>query len=311
MIPDYQSLMRPVLTCAATGETRIGDVVELLADKLALTAEERAQLLPSGKQTRFSNRVNWAKAYLAKAGLVENTRRGYFRITQRGQASLADAAATINNAYLDQFKEFQDFKAKVNEVDGAPAVTSTAQVSAPFSTPASTETPDEALRKAHSAITGALAADLLDRVRKAPPAFFEKLIVELLLAMGYGGTSEEAGRALGQSGDDGVDGVIDQDPLGVDQIFVQAKRYAEANNIGAGAIRDFYGALSLKKAQKGIFVTTSAFSQPAIDTARGLGSRIVLIDGLQLSRLMIRYNVGCRDEDVLHLKKVDEDFFEG
>ena len=311
MIPDYQSLMRPVLTCAATGETRIGDVVELLADKLALTTEERAQLLPSGKQTRFANRVNWAKAYLAKAGLVENTRRGYFRITPRGQAALADAAATINNAYLDQFKEFQDFKAKVNEADGATAATSPAQASASFSAPASTETPDEALRKAHSAITGALAADLLDRVRKAPPVFFEKLIVELLLAMGYGGTSEEAGRALGQSGDDGVDGVIDQDPLGVDQIFVQAKRYADGNNIGAGAIRDFYGALSLKKAQKGIFVTTSAFSQPAVDTARGLGSRIVLIDGLQLSRLMIRYNVGCRDEDVLHLKKVDEDFFEG
>ena len=305
MIPDYQTLMRPVLTCAAAGETRIGDVVELLADKLALTTEERAQLLPSGKQTRFANRVNWAKAYLAKAGLVENRRRGYFRITPRGQAALADATATINNAYLDQFKEFQDFKAKVNEADGATTATP-----ALASAPLSTETPDEALRKAHGAITGALAADLLDRVRKATPAFFEKLIVELLLAMGYGGTSEEAGRALGQSGDDGVDGVIDQDPLGVDQIFVQAKRYAEGNNIGAGAIRDFYGALSLKKAHKGIFVTTSAFSPPAVDTARGLGSRIVLIDGLQLSRLMIRYNVGCRDEDVLHLKKVDEDFFE-
>jgi len=312
MIPDYQSLMRPVLVCAAAGEIRIGDTVDKLADQLALSPDERAELLPSGKQTRFANRVNWAKAYLAKAGLVENTRRGYFRITPRGQAALTDAAATINNAYLDQFKEFQDFKAKVNEADGAASgsAAAPAQVSASLSAAVDTETPDEALRKAHAAITGALAADLLDRVRKAPPAFFEKLIVELLLAMGYGGTSEEAGRALGQSGDDGVDGVIDQDPLGVDQIFVQAKRYAEGNNIGAGAIRDFYGALSLKKAHKGIFVTTSAFSQPAIDTARGLGSRIVLIDGLQLSKLMIRYNVGCRDEDVLHLKKVDEDFFD-
>ena len=309
MIPDYQTLMRPVLACAATGETKIGDAVEQLADKLGLTLDERAQLLPSGKQTMFANRVHWAKTYLVKAGLAEGTRRGYYRITPRGQAALADAAATINNAYLDQFKEFQDFKAKVNEADGTTAA-APAQVSAPFSAQVGNETPDEALRKAHSAITGALAADLLDRVRKSTPAFFEKLIVELLLAMGYGGTSEEAGRALGQSGDDGVDGVIDQDPLGVDQIFVQAKRYAEGNNIGAGAIRDFYGALSLKKAHKGIFVTTSAFSQPAVDTARGLGSRIVLIDGLQLSRLMIRYNVGCRDEDVLHLKKVDEDFFE-
>ncbi len=310
MIPDYQSLMRPVLACATAGESKIGDAVEQLADKLGLTPDERAQLLPSGKQTMFANRVHWAKSYLVKAGLLESTRRGYFQITGRGHTALANATVAINNAYLDQFKEFQDFKAKVNAADTTTAVTP-AEMAAPFNPPPGTETPDEALRRAHGAITGAIAADLLDRVRKATPAFFEKLIVELLLAMGYGGTSEVAGRALGQSGDDGVDGVIDQDPLGVDQIFVQAKRYAEGNNIGAGAIRDFYGALSLKKAHKGIFVTTSAFSQPAVDTARGLGSRIVLIDGMQLSRLMIRYNVGCRDEEVLHLKKVDEDFFEG
>jgi len=171
-------------------------------------------------------------------------------------------------------------------------------------------TPDEALRSAHSAITRALSADLMDRVQKAAPVLFERLIVDFLLAMGYGGTSEEAGRALGQSGDDGVDGVIDQDPFGVDQIYVQAKRYRDGNNISASAIRDFFGALSLKKAQKGIFVTTSAFSPSAVQTARDLGSRIVLIDGLQLAKLMIRYNVGCRDEEVLHLKKLDEDFFE-
>lgn len=305
MIPDYQALMRPVLECAASGETRISDAVDQIAEKLGLTPEEQAQLLPSGRQPTFANRVHWAKTYLVKAGLVEGTRRGYFRITSRGQAALADTTATINSAYLEQFKEFQAFTAKVNEAKG-PAATVQPLTQAVLST----ETPDEALRRAHGAITGALAADLLDRVRSASPAFFEKLIVELLLAMGYGGTSEEAGRALGQSGDDGVDGVIDQDPLGVDQIFVQAKRFGEGNNVGAGAIRDFYGALSLRKATKGIFVTTSAFSQPAIDTARGLGSRIVLIDGLQLSRLMIRYNVGCRDEDVLHLKRVDEDFFE-
>jgi restriction system protein len=306
VIPDYQTLMRPVLECAANGETRIGDAVDQLAETLGLNADDRAQMLPSGRQTTFANRVHWAKTYLVKAGLAEGTRRGHFRITARGEAALADSTAIINNAYLDQFKEFQDFRTRVNQGDGGGDVPP-AQPSAPLGD----ETPDEALRRAHGAITGALAADLLDRVRKAKPDFFEKLIVELLLAMGYGGTSEEAGRALGQTGDDGVDGVIDQDPLGVDQIFVQAKRYAEGNNIGAGAIRDFFGALSLKKAQKGIFVTTSAFSQPAIDTARGLGSRIVLIDGQQLARLMIRYNVGCRDEDVLHIKRLDEDFFEG
>lgn len=304
MIPDYQTLMRSVLECAAQSEVRIGNVVQQLADKLALSPEERAQLLPSGRQRTFANRVHWAKTYLLKARLVESTRWGYFRITSRGENALANATATINNAYLNQFKEFQDFKARVNEVDAPTVVTGPAQASEV------TETPDEALRRAHSAITGALAAELLDRVREAPPAFFERLVVTLLIGMGYGGTSEEAGRAIGQSGDDGVDGIIDQDPLGVDQIYIQAKRYAEGNNVGPGAMRDFYGALSLKKAQKGIFVTTSAFSPAAIETARGLGSRIVLIDGLQLAKLMIRYNVGCRDEEVLHLKKVDEDFFE-
>ena len=304
MIPDYQTLMRPVLECSGSGEARIGEVVEQVAEKIGLTVEERSQLLPSGKQTVLANRVAWAKTYLFKAGLVESTGRGHFRITDRGRAALADATAIINNAFLHQFKEFQDFKVRVNEPDpGITAVTTSEMTE-------SSETPDEVLRRAHGAITGALAAELLDRMRKGTPAFFEKLIVTLLIAMGYGGTSEEAGRAIGQSGDDGVDGVIDQDPLGVDQIYVQAKRYAEGNNVGAGALRDFYGALSLKKAQKGIFVTTSAFSPSAIETARGLGSRIVLIDGIQLSRLMIRYNVGCRDEDVLRLKKIDEDFFE-
>ena len=302
MIPDYQTLMRPVLECASAGEVRISDVVEQLANKFGLTAEERAALLPSGKQTTFANRVHWAKSYLKQAGLVEITRRGQFKITDRGRTALADKTANINSSYLEQFEDFQNFRGRVH--DGETDTPKTTDVPEPSSTP------DEALRRAHSAITSALSADLLDRVQKAPPAFFERLIVDLLLAMGYGGTSEEAGRALGQSGDDGVDGVIDQDPLGVDQIYVQAKRYSEGNNIGAGAMRDFFGALSLKKAQKGIFVTTSAFSPAAVQTARDLGSRIVLIDGLQLAKLMIRYNVGCRDEEVLHLKKIDEDFFE-
>jgi restriction system protein len=303
MIPDYQTLMRPVLECASSGEVRVGDVVERLADKLGLTSEERATLLPSGKQTTFANRVHWAKTYLYKAGLVESSRRGYFRITERGQAALSDKAANINNAYLEQFDDFQTFKRKVNLTEAVPTSTFA-------DSPEKASTPDEILRNAHRTLTNALSAELIDRVQKATPAFFERLIVDLLLAMGYGGTSEEAGRALGQGGDGGVDGVIDQDPLGVDQIYVQAKRYSEGNNIAAGAIRDFFGALSLKKAQKGIFVTTSAFSSAAVQTARDLGSRIVLIDGLQLAKLMIRYNVGCRDEEVLHLKKIDEDFFE-
>jgi restriction system protein len=300
MIPDYQTLMRPLLESASDGEIRVADAVHRVASSLKLSDEERTELLPSGKQTTFANRVHWAKTYLKQAGLVESTRRGYFTITQRGRAALADRAANINNAYLERFAEFQDFKSRTNEE------TSSARESADETM----ATPDESLRQLHRQITSALAAEMLDRVRATPPIFFERLIIELLLAMGYGGTSEEAGRALGQTGDDGIDGVIDQDPLGVDQIYLQAKRYADGNNVSAAAIRDFYGALNLKKATKGIFVTTSTFTAQAQQTAADLSSRIVLIDGSQLARLMIRYNIGCRDQDVLHLKKIDEEFFE-
>ena len=302
MIPDYQALMRPTLQCSANGEVKISDVVEILINELGLSDDERNELLPSGKQTKFSNRVHWAKTYLKQAGLVRATKRAHFEITDRGKSALADPSILINKEYLQQFDEFQLFLNRTSEKVDEPAISA---VSSDRSI-----TPDEELRAAHKEITSSLSSELLDRVREASPAFFENLIVELLLAMGYGGTSEDAGRALGKSGDDGVDGVIDQDPLGVDQIYVQAKRYAVGNNVGASAIRDFFGALSLKKAQKGIFVTTSAFSSSAAETAKGLGTRIVLIDGGQLAVLMIRYNIGCRNEEVLYLKKVDEDFFE-
>jgi len=301
MIPDYQALMRPVLECAARSEVRIGDVVEELVAKLGLTDDERNEMLPSGKQTRFANRVHWAKAYLKQAGLVKATRRAHFVITDRGRAALADPTTAIHKDYLEQFEEFQQFQSRTREAEAAGAATSLESDDE--------ATPDEVLRAAHKKINAALSAELLDRVRESSPAFFENLIVELLLAMGYGGTSEEAGRALGKSSDDGVDGVIDQDPLGVDQIYVQAKRYAKNNPVGPGAIREFFGALSIKKAQKGIFVTTSSFSSSAVETAKNLGSRIVMIDGNQLARLMTRYNIGCRNEDVLHLKKLDEDYF--
>ena len=302
MIPDFQTLMRPVLECAKDGEVRIGDTVDLLANRFELSEEERNELLPSRRQTRFANRVHWAKSYLKQAGLVKPTKRAHFVITDRGKTALADSGADINRSYLERFEEFKEFQTRTLPVDHTDEATT--NVSDRM------ETPDEILRGAHERINDALSAELLDRVREASAIFFEHLIVKLLLAMGYGGTSEDAGRALGKSGDDGVDGVIDQDPLGVDQIYLQAKRYADGNNIGPAAIRDFFGALSLKKAQKGIFVTTSSFSPSAFQTGENLGTRIVLIDGPHLARLMIQYNIGCRDEDVLHLKKVDEDFFD-
>jgi restriction system protein len=292
--------MEPVLRLAAKGEVRISDTIERLADEFGLSQDERAELIPSSGQTVLYNRAQWAKTYLKQAGLVEPTRRGYVQITERGKAALADTSTRIDTKFLRTFPEFQAFQSRGKPTD---------ETSVPVSVDA-TATPEEILRDAYDRIASSIASELVERLRSGTPAFFERAIVSLLLAMGYGGSSRDAGRAIGQSGDDGVDGVIDQDPLGVDQIYVQAKRYADGNQVGPAAIREFFGSLSLKKAQKGIFVTTSGFSKSAVETARQIGARIVLIDAEQLGRLMVRHNVGCRDQEVLSIKRIDEDFFE-
>lgn len=305
MIPDYQSLMRPVLELASEGAFKNSDAIDILSDRIGLSAEEREEVLPSGKQTRFGNRILWAKTYLKQAGLVRYPQRGYCEITDLGRTVLTRDGIKIDTAYLETFPEFQKFRErKRGDGDASDSTVEVVVTNSEF------DTPDEELLAAHQKINSALIAELLDKVRDASPAFFENTIVTLLIAMGYGGTSEEAGRSLGRSGDGGVDGVIDQDPLGVDQIYLQAKRYAEDNSVGAGAIRDFFGALSIKKANKGIFVTTSTFSKSAIETAQALGSRIVLIDGPHLGKLMLRYNIGCRIEQILEIKKLDEEFFQ-
>lgn len=303
-IPDYQSLMLPVLAASSKGEIRIGDAVTQLADEANLSPEERSELLPSGKQTLFSNRVHWAKTYLSKAHLIEITRRGHFKITDRGKDVLRSQPARIDNNLLAQFSEFREFR----ERSSGEAEQRTQIASALPGNRA--QTPDELMGDAHRQIETALAQELLDRICKARPEFFERLMVKLLLAMGYGGSTANAGRALGRSGDDGVDGVIDQDALGLDRVYIQAKRYANGNNIGSGAIRDFFGSLDRHKATKGLFVTTSSFSASARETAEFLSKRIVLIDGEQLAMLMIRYSVGCRTEQTLEIKKIDEEFFE-
>lgn len=308
-IPDYQSLMLPVLVASSRGEVRVGTVVDELASQLGLSLEERSELLPSGKQTLFANRVHWAKTYLAQAGLIENTRRGHFKITPRGQQTLGAQPSHIDNAFLSQFDEFQEFKRRARESQSGPVEAQAEAEERAFGN--ATETPDEIMRRSQKQIDAALAQDLLERVRAAPPEFFERLIVNLLLSLGYGGSrADNPGRTLGRSGDDGVDGVVDQDALGLDRVYIQAKRYAAGNNIGSGPIRDFFGSLDRHKASKGLFVTTSSFSSSAKETADFLSKRIVLIDGDQLAALMVRQNIGCRIEDTLHIKKVDEEFFE-
>lgn len=303
-IPDYQSLMLPVLRAAAVGEQRIGEVVEQLAELLGLTAEQRTELLPSGKQTIFANRVHWAKTYLTKAGLLESTRRAHFRITERGRGVLARTPSSISNEVLSEFEEFRRFRSRDRAAD---EILSSVTMSGAQTDP---RTPDEVMRAADAELENTLVTELLDRIHAAPPVFFERLVVSLLLAMGYGGSTVDAGRAIGRSGDDGVDGVVDQDALGLDRVHVQAKRYARGNTIGASAIRDFFGSLDRHKAHKGLFVTTSSFSPSARETADLLSKRIVLVDGDQLARLMIKHGVGCRTEETLHVNRVDEDFFE-
>ena len=304
-IPDFQTLMLPVLRSSEAGEVKISDVVQSLADKFQLTDDERSELLPSGKQTTFANRAHWAKSYLGKAGLVELTKRAHFKITDRGRKVLANPPERIDIRFLEQFPEFIQFRDASNGAGNAGNDSAVDEV-----VQASDMTLDEIIRKAHAELDDELSLDLLARVIAAPPGFFERLVVQLLLAMGYGGSASEAGRALGKSGDGGVDGVIDQDALGLDRIYVQAKRYADGNNVGSGAIRDFFGSLDRFKAAKGIFVTTSSFSPSAKQTADLLSKRIVLIDGRQLAKLMVRHNVGCRVEETIQLKTVDEDYFE-
>jgi restriction system protein len=296
--------MLPVLQATSAGdEHRTGDLARQMEDRFQLTAEERAALLPSGRQSIIANRTHWAITYLAKTGLLERTRRGYVRITDRGREVLRHPPSRLDLDFLARYPELDAFRsARRNGVESS--------VEPPGELLRSSEaTPDELIRTAYTSIDAALRELLLSRILKSPPAFFERLIVKLLVAMGFGGQVDATAEALGRSGDDGVDGVIDQDALGLDRVYLQAKRYAPTNPVGPSAIRDFFGSLDIAKASKGVFITTSSFTRSAQDTAGRLGKRIVLIDGDQLAALMIRYDVGVRIEETFHIKKIDEDFF--
>jgi restriction system protein len=304
-IPDYQSLMLPVLKAANDGaEHRISDVVEQIADQIGLSEDEREELLPSGKQPVISNRVHWAKTYLVQAKLLEPTRRSFFKITDRGRSVLSDNLSKIDNRFLRQFPEFEAYLSGGRIVTPKAAATSVVEEEI-----ASESTPDELLRATVKEVESALGSELITRICAASPTFFERLVVDLLLKMGYGGSRAEAGRALGKTGDGGVDGVIDQDQLGLDRIYIQAKKYDPENAVSEPEIRNFCGSLGANKANKGVFVTTSYFTKPAYEFAERHPLKVVLIDGDELARLMIRHSVGVRITETLHLKKIDDDFF--
>ena len=298
MIPDYQSIMLPLLKYAGDkNEHHIRDAIEQLANEFDLTEEESKELVPSGQQLTFDNRVSWAKTYLKKAGLVESPRRGYFRITERGVNVLEDRPDKINMKYLERYPEFTEFRNSSKSVSEESDDVQEYEES----------TPEELMGIGHRKLQNDLAYELLDNIKRCSPSFFERLVIDLLVKIGYGGSREDAGKAIGKSGDEGIDGIIKEDKLGLDIIYVQAKKWE--NSVSRPEIQKFAGALQGQRAKKGIFITTSTFSKNAIEYTSVIDSKIVLIDGEQLAKLMIENGVGVSKIASYEIKKIDLDYF--
>jgi restriction system protein len=299
-IPDYQTLMRPLLALLADGKVHpLPELRKDLISEFQLTEEEVKVRLPSGRQAAISNRIGWAKTYLDKAGLLESPKRAHYKITARGLHALSACPQRIDNNYLRQFEAFEQFTATTNEktVD---------QVGAPLKE--SDTTPDEQIAAAFQALNNTLADELLTSIRSATPAFFEQLVVDLMLAMGYGGSRKEAGQATQYTSDGGIDGIIKDDPLGLETIYLQAKRYND-KSVGRPEVQSFAGALDMKRAKKGVFITTSRYSTDATEYVAMIEKKIVLIDGPQLAELMIEHNLGVTRKEVYEVKQLDSDYF--
>lgn len=306
-VPDFQSIMLPLLRFVGRHGTEIStnDVIDALASDLSLSEEELQEMLPSGTQRTFFNRTSWAVTYLKKAGLLEATRRGFYRITQRGQVLLEQPLERIDIKYLEKYPEFLAFK----NLKGTRSTRSTPshfEESSPIA--ANSGTPLEALEAAYENLRDELAEELLSKLKAVTPAYFERIVVELLVKMGYGGSRSDAGKAIGRSGDGGIDGIIKEDKLGLDAVYIQAKRW-DTNAVGRPDVMQFAGALQLQHATKGIFITTSRFTDEARSYVAQIGSKIVLIDGAQLADLMIDHDVGVSVVSQYPVKKIDSDFF--
>lgn len=298
-IPDYQSVMLPLLRFLDDGgEHSLREAIDSLAEQFDLTEAERAEMLPSGQQATFNNRVGWARTYLKKAGLVESTRRGFFRISARGREVLLGSPTRINVGFLEQFSEFMEFRGTRREKSPTEEARSGDAIA---------QTPEELLEGAYQRLREGLAAEILQTTKSCSPAFFERLVVDLLVKMGYGGSRREAGQALGRSGDGGIDGIIKEDKLGLDIIYIQAKRWE--GSVGRPEVQKFAGALQGQRARKGIFLTTSAFTKEAADYAAVIDTKIILIDGVQLAELMIDHGVGVATQATYEVKRIDSDYF--
>lgn len=299
-IPDFQSIMLPLLKFIADGQEHTNrEAIDGLANEFALTEEEQKQLLPSGQQCVFDNRVAWARAHMKMAGLVENTKRGIFKITKRGTQLLKESPSEINLRILRDFPEYIDARDRnqVKQTGENSAITDEQE----------SKTPAERLEEAYEMLRKNLASEILSQLKASSPNFFEKVVVEVLVKMGYGGSRKDAGQAIGRSGDEGIDGIIKEDRLGLDIIYIQAKRWE--NTVTRPEIQKFAGALQGKRARKGIFITTSDFSQNSHEYVSAIESKIILIDGQQLSQLMIDFGVGVATDAIYELKRLDSDYF--
>jgi restriction system protein len=303
-IPDYQSIMLPLLQFAADGEEhRSRDGITALAQHFNLTPEEVATLLPSGQDYLFGNRWGWARTYLKKAGLISYPSRGKFQITNEGQILLTEQPAKIDVALLKRYPGFLEFWNGA-EKEGAAQTPVSAMESQVVE-----QTPEELIASAHEKLRKQIQSELLSKVMSCSPSYFERLVVRLLTVMGYGGSLADAGSALGRTGDGGIDGEIKEDKLGLDRIYIQAKRWG-TNNVGSPEVRDFIGALAGKRARKGVLITTSKFSKDAINCAANLEKNVILVDGDRLSELMFEYGLGVTTESTYHVKRIESDFFD-
>ena len=296
-IPDFQTLMLPFLRAIGDGqEHSLSELIETLAREFKLTEGERKELLPSGRQAKFDNRVGWARTYLKKAGLLESTGRGRFRVTERGLGLLRTQPSRIDAKFLLQFPEYAEFRRLVLPID-KPDEKDDEQA----------QTPEEVLESSYQDLRRKLAQELIERIKECSPRFFENLVVDLLVRMGYGGSRRDAGQAVGQSGDGGIDGMIKEDKLGLDAIYIQAKRWE--GTVGRPLVQAFAGSLDGQRSRKGIFITTSQFSQDAKEYVNRIEKKIVLIDGEQLAQFMIDHGIGVTELVSYTVKKVDQDYF--
>lgn len=301
MIPTYEEIMLPFLKHIADGkEHSLSETHDTLAEFFNLTDDEIRKLLPSGKQPIFRNRVGWARTYLKKAGLLVSPKRAHFRITEKGKNLLEEKPAEITSKFLMRYEEFVEFQSKSG--------TENKEEKKGLTEKPEDQTPEEVLEYAHQQLKNDLATELLETIGNCSPAFFEKLVVDLLITMGYGGSRKDAGEAIGKTGDGGIDGIIKEDKLGLDTIYLQAKRWA--SSIPVRDIRDFTGALASKKAKKGIFITTSTYPQSVRRFVEQIEYKIILIDGKQLAELMIENNVGLTTTNTYDVKTIDSDYFE-